>query len=143
MRRLFSPLLRTWNRFLPLRFLFVGAWNFAFGYCCFAGLYWWLAGMIPDLVILVTSSVLGITNSFITHRWVTYCSRGPVWREYFRFYMVYGAQIALNLFLFWLLVSSFGFSAYITQFIINVVLTLASYFGHKKFSFATEIQSKG
>lgn len=142
MRCLFSKLAWMWNRFLLLRFLFVGGWNFIFGYCCFAALYWGLDGKFPDFVILLASSVLGITNSFITHRWVTYCSRGPVWREYFRFYMVYGVQVVLNLSLFWLFVTVWSFNAYYCQFVLNTVLTIASYFGHQKFSFAAETKNK-
>lgn len=125
----------SWNRYPSLRFLIVGAWNFAFGYGVFAGLYWALRGVWPDWAIATLAAVLGITMSFLTHRFLTYRSRGCWWREYIRFYVVYGGQSVLSVFLIWLFVTRMGYNAYSVQFVISVALTAASYWAHKFYSF--------
>ena len=124
-----------WSNSQPLRFLIVGAWNFAFGYGAFAGLYWALNCRWPDWLISASAAILGITMSFITHRFFTYRSRGCWWREYLRFYVVYGGQSLLNVALIWLLVTKLGLNAYAVQLAISVALTLAAYWAHKLYSF--------
>ena len=124
-----------WNQYSSLRFLIVGVWNFVFGYGVFAGLYWVLQGISSDWIIAVIAAILGITMSFLTHRFITYRSHGCWWREYMRFYVVYGGQSLLNVFLIWLLVTQMGYNAYIIQFLISSALTVASYWAHKFYSF--------
>ena len=124
-----------WNDSQSLRFLIVGGWNFVFGYAVFAGLYWVLNGIWPDWLISSVAAVLGITMSFVTHRFITYRSSGCWWREYLRFYVVYGGQSLLNVLLIWLLVTQLKLNAYIVQLTISIVLTLATYWAHKYYSF--------
>lgn len=120
---------------MPLRFLAVGMWNFAFGYFFFAGLYWKFSGMWPDWAIVVIANVVGITNAFVSHRWITYRSRGVWWREYLRFYVVYGGQALMNVALIYVFVTCAGWNGYAVQFVILVVLTILSYWLHKVYSF--------
>lgn len=131
-----------WRSSRPFRFLVVGVWNFLFGYFCFAGFYWWLNGRLPDWLIVCIASVVGITNAFIFHRWVTYRSRGNVFAEYAKFYIVYGVQTLLNLALFALFVTRWGLNAYFCQLVIALALTFVSYWGHKSFSFRQRNASK-
>lgn len=132
-----------WARLMPLRFLVVGGWNFVFGYLAFAGCYWLMNGTLPDWTIVLISSVLGITNSFVFHRWLTYCSRGSWWREYLRFYVVYGGQVLLTMLLIHVFVTTLEFNAYVVSLIINVVLTVLSYWAHKAYSFKSrEVSGK-
>lgn len=126
---------KIWQASMPLRFLLVGGWNFIFGYLVFAGLYYFFSDCISEHIIVIISSILGITNSFIFHRWLTYQSKGVWWKEYFKFYVVYGGQIVLNLILVEIFVSHYKLNAYCVQFLILVFLTLLSYWGHKYFSF--------
>ena len=132
---LMGNVVSLWNQCASLRFLIVGAWNFVFGYGVFAGLYWALQGIWPAWAIATLAAILGITMSFLTHRFITYRSKGCWWREYARFYVVYGGQSLLNIFLIWLLVTRMGYNAYLMQFLILVVLTIASYWAHKLYSF--------
>lgn len=124
---------------MALRFLVVGGWNFLFGYGSFAGLYWLQNGRWPDWLISAVATVLGITMSFVTHRYVTYRSAGCWWREYLRFYVVYGVQSAVNLGLIVLLVTHLGFNAYVVQLLITVALTATSFWAHKLYSFKSNI----
>ena len=127
--------LTKWSESQPLRFLIVGAWNFVFGYFAFAGLYWAMNGRWPDWLISTIASILGITMSYLTHRFITYRSHGCWWREYLRFYVVYGGQSILNVFLIWILVTQLELNAYLVQLSISVALTVVSYWAHKYYSF--------
>lgn len=124
-----------WNASAPLRFLVVGGWNFVFGYAAFAVPYRVLAGRWPDWLIAALAAVAGITMSFVTHRFITYRSRGVWWREYLRFYVVYGGQSLLDIALIWLFVTRLGKNAYVVQLVITLALTVGSYWAHKFFSF--------
>ena len=128
-------LIQLWNDSAPLRFLIMGGWNFVFGYGAFAGLYWLFNGIWPDWLIATVAAILGITMSYLTHRFITYRSHGCWWKEYFRFYVVYGGQTLLNIFLIWLLVTRLRYNAYFVQLIITLALTIASYWAHKLYSF--------
>lgn len=130
-----SLLTLAWQRFIGLRFLMVGGFNFVASYLIFAGLYAVLHRALHDQAILVVSFVAGITLSFVTHRWLTYRSHGVWWAEYLRFYVVYGGQLVLNMILFWVAVDLLAWDAYLSQFGISVLLTVASFWGHRLFSF--------
>ncbi len=127
--------MRVWRESAPARFLVVGGFNFAFGYGAFALFYWLLAGRWPDWLICTAATVLGITESFLTHRFVTYRSHGCWWREYLRFYVVYGAQFFLNLAIIACFVTHLKYNAYLVQFVTLVALTVLSYWAHKLYSF--------
>ena len=124
-----------WDASAPLRFLVVGGWNFAFGYAAFAVPYWVLAGRWPDWLIATLAAVAGISMSFVTHRYITYRSHGVWWREYLKFYIVYGGQSLVNIALIWLFVTRLGKNAYLVQLAITLALTIGSYWAHKLFSF--------
>ena len=130
-----KKLISFWATVTPMRFLIVGGWNFVFGYGVFVGLYWLMNESWPDWLITSTAAILGITMSFLSHRCITYRSHGSWWREYLRFYAVYGGQTLLNIFLIWLFVTRLEYNAYFVQLIITLVLTIASYWAHKLYSF--------
>lgn len=129
-----SLIARFWAR-EPVRFLVVGGWNFVFGLAAFSVPYHFLCGCWPDWLIAVLAAVLGITMSFLTHRYLTFRSRGCWWREYLRFYVVYGTQSLLTIALIWLFVTRLGMNGHIVNFVICLVLTVVSYFAHKFYSF--------
>jgi len=120
---------------MPTRFLIVGGFNFIFGYGIFA-LFWFLFGQAwPDWLIVLVTTVIGITESFLTHRFITYRSHGCWWREYFRFYVVYGFQTLANMASLRIFVTTLGLNAYVVQFVTLVLLTVATYWVHKIYSF--------
>lgn len=128
-------IIQFWRASIPLRFLLVGGVNFVFGYLVFAVLYWSFSGHWPDAVIVTVATVIGITESYLAHRFLTYRARGTWWREYLRFYVVYGAQYVVNLVAIWIFVTRLSLNAYVVQFVISVLLTVVSYWAHKNYSF--------
>ena len=47
----------TWRKSMPLRFVFVGAWNFFFGYVVFVGMFYFFKDVMPEYLILMISSI--------------------------------------------------------------------------------------
>lgn len=127
-----------WHGKMPVRFLVTGIWNFVFGYFVFAGLFWAFYSTWPAWLIVVVANVIGITNAFVSHRQITYRSTGVWWREYLRFYVVYGIQLLLNVALIYAFVTRLGWNGYAVQFVVSIVLTLLSYWLHNCYSFRKE-----
>jgi len=127
--------LRSLWQHAPLRFLLVGGFNFLFGYGLFAAFWFAFSKTWPDWIIVLVTTVIGITESFLTHRYVTYRATGSFWRQYLRFYVVYGVQTFVNLGVIRLFVTIGGWNAYGVQFVTLVLLTVATYWAHKLYSF--------
>lgn len=132
-----NELLRLWNRFCALRFVLVGVWNTAFSYLVFAVLYHFFGGGWGDVLVQGVSAVIGITNAYICHRILTYRSQGVWWKEYLRFYVVYGTQTALQAGCFFVFATWLGMSGYVVQLVLVLIFTVLSYWAHKCYSFKT------
>ena len=120
---------------MPIRFILVGGVNFAFGYGVFVFSWFVLGNKWPDWLIVLVATVLGITEAFLAHRFVTYRSKGCWWREYLRFYLVYGVQTLANMLVIRVFVTLWGWNAYGVQLVTLVVMTFATYWLHKIYSF--------
>lgn len=129
-------LTNVWNKFCALRFAVVGTWNTVFSYLVFACLYRFWGGGWKDIAVQFISAIIGITNAYVLHRFLTYRSHGVWWREYLRFYAVYGAQVVLTALSFFVFATWLGFNGYVVQLILTILFTVASYWAHRRFSFA-------
>lgn len=130
-----NAVLRLWNSFCALRFALVGVWNTAFSYFVFASLYHFFGGGWGDVLVQGVSAVAGITNAYICHRLLTYRSKGVWWKEYLRFYVVYGAQVLLQAGCFFVFATWLGLNGYAVQLVFTLVFTVLSYWAHKYYSF--------
>ena len=127
---------RSLWRHTTARFLVVGVWNSVFSFLCYAGLFYFSSGRYRYLWVLVPATILGVTNAFVCHRWITFRSKGSIVREYLRFYVVYGIQIGLNFALLPMAVELGHIPPMLAQITIVVLTTLLTYWGHARFSFA-------
>ena len=120
-----------------INYLLVGSWNTLFGYLAFAALYFLFRSYVHYMILFVISSVLSITNAYLAYKLFVFKTKGHYWREYSRFYVVYGGALALNLALLPLVVVTFRLSPVIAQAGLAFITVICSYFGHKNFSFKT------
>lgn len=121
-----------------IRFLGVGFWNLLFSAACFAILLKVVFRGSHYMMVLVLSTILGVTNSFICHRWITFRSKAPILRAYFRFYVVYGLQIGLTFVLMPVCVELLKVDPVLSQVSLAVLTTVLTYIGHQKYSFRVE-----
>jgi len=118
-----------------LRFLVVGGWNTGSSYLVFAGLYYFFSPLVHYLVILAAATIVNITNAFLCYKFFVFRTRGNFLWEYLRFYTVYAVPIGVGLVLLTFAIEVLKMNAYLAQGIITVLMAVASYLGHKHFSF--------
>jgi putative flippase GtrA len=118
-----------------LLYLCIGAWNTLLGYGVFVVLYYFLHGTASDTVIIVTSYVVSIANAYLGYRYVVFRSHGRVLYELPRFSIVYVATMLVNLIFFPIALETLPVSAYLVQAVFTVGVVVASYVGHRYFSF--------
>jgi putative flippase GtrA len=120
-----------------IRFVAVGGFNTALGYVLFAGLYLLSGAQIGYLACLFIQYGLSVPLAFFLHRRVTFRVRGNdhLVTDFARFCGVYVIALGFNTATLPLLVVSTHLSPLIAQGVVVLVSTVATYFGHKLFSF--------
>jgi putative flippase GtrA len=127
------------------RYLVVGLWNTAFGYGSYAGLTALLTPHVPHAYILasVIANAVTITLAFLAYKWFVFRTRGNYLREWIRCMAVYGGSALIGILLLPLMVfglrhfTRFNASApYIAGAMLLGLIAVASFLGHRNFSFA-------
>lgn len=122
-----------------LRFLAIGVWNTAFS----AGVLWLLDRYIPydahspvqQEAILILNWVIAVTQNFITFKFLVFRSKGNWLREYARMYVTYAATFVVQSVLILALQAWLGWGLFWSSIPTLLFVTIASYFGHKYFTF--------
>lgn len=138
----------------PLKFLLVGGWNTAFSYALFAVMLWALGPLLQPLaassnsvlrwtgeqwylVIQWASWVLAVPQSTATFKLLVFHSKGHWGAEIARSYFVYLPLQGLSSLSLWFFVSVVGLHPLVGQLLTVAIAAVASYFGHKYFTFKT------
>jgi putative flippase GtrA len=116
-------------------YLIVGAWNTLFGYGVFVILYHVAGDQVSYAVIIVVSYVFAIFNAYLGYRYVAFRSHGAVIREFPRFSAVYLLTMVVNLVFFPIALRVLPISGYAVQALFTAGVVIASYLGHRYFSF--------
>ena len=118
-----------------LLYLVVGAWNTVFGYGVWAVMQYLLGDTLNYLVIVVLSWPIAVLNAYVGYRYIVFRSRGPVLKELPRFSVVYLAALLANLVLLPVALRLLPFSIYLVEALFMGAVVVASYLGHKYYSF--------
>ena len=123
------------------RYLIIGGWNTLFGLGVYTLLYETLHEHVNYLLLTVPANILAISNAFLCYKVFVFKTKGDWWREYWRCYLVYGGGALLGMGLMFILVSGCGIYPILAQFITVGITIVASYLGHKNFSFSRKKSS--
>lgn len=134
-RGLGPPVRFYFRRREQLLYLVVGGWNTVFGYGIWAVLQFLLGGSLHYLVVVLIAWPIAVVNAYFGYRYLVFHSRGSILRELPRFSLVYLATLAVNLALLPIALDVLPFNIYVIQALFTVVVVVASYLGHKYFSF--------
>lgn len=118
-----------------LRYLVVGSANFIFGFAVFVGLLLLLDGTLDYRIVFVMAWMINVTEAFITTRLFVFKATGHVIRDYLRFCLVQATSAVLNLVALTIAVDGFGLGVILAQAIVLPVVVLATFLGHRWFSF--------
>ena len=123
------------GRVLFSRYLVTGIWNTVFGYGAFVLLLAVLSSRVHYLVVAALSNVLSISNAYVVHKLLVFRTKGNYLREYFRYYVIYGTTALGGMALLAGLASGLGVNVYLAQAGVLGLQALASFAGHRRFSF--------
>lgn len=118
-----------------LRYLVVGGWNTLFGIGLFALMFWALQRWLHYQVIVAVAWALSVINAFACYKFFVFRTRGHVWRELARCYVVYTAALAAQMAGMWVLVEGGGLHPVVANILVTFIVVVISYLGHKLFSF--------
>ena len=127
-----------------LRYLLVGGFNTCFGYGLFVAFNYLFRslGVYGSEIASLLSNVIAITAAFLGYKWFVFHTRGNYLREWLRCKSVYGGSMLFSLVMLppltLLLRHWFAraqMASNLAAAILIVVTVIASYFGHKHFSF--------
>jgi putative flippase GtrA len=118
-----------------IRFLLVGGYNTLFSFLLFCLLQTLLSGIFHYIVILLFCHLISVFNSFVSLKYFVFRSPKNFLNEYLKVNIVYAVYFVLNALLLYSLKDLFGINIYIAQLLCIIILTVASYFSHKYFSF--------
>lgn len=136
-----GPVVRFYfRRREQILYLAVGGWNTVFGYGVWAVLQSLLGGYVHYLVVVLLSWPLAVLNAYLGYRLVVFQSRGPWLTELPRFSLVYLATLIANLAVLPLALRILPLNIYVIQALFTAVVVVASYLGHKYFSFRRDRQ---
>ena len=118
-----------------VRFLVVGGLNTLFGYALFVVLEATVGDTLHYLGVLTVATVIAVLVAYCGHRWLTFQVRGQWLLDLARFSSVYVGVFALNAVALPLLVEVGGIAPILAQGVFVVVTVVASYVGHRNWSF--------
>jgi putative flippase GtrA len=127
-----------------VRYLLVGGFNTCFGYGLFV-LFNYLfrrIGLYGSEIASLLANVIAITVAFLGYKWFVFRTHGNYLREWLRCLSVYGSSMLFSLVMLppltLLLRRRFGpsqMASDVAAAILIAITVVASYFGHKHFSF--------
>lgn len=118
-----------------VRFLAVGGFNTIVGLSVFSLIQLVSDGQLHEIVVLILSHIISSTSAFYLHRKVVFRVDDPSIADFLRFQSVYIVPLGFNAVALPVLVRVMGANVYLAQILITAVNVIASYFGHKYFSF--------
>jgi putative flippase GtrA len=118
-----------------IKFLVVGGFNTVFGFAVFSILQLALGAQITYFGSLYGAHIVSSTVAFILYRTYVFPVSGPWLRDYYRFQLIYVVPLLVNTFLLPFFVHLVHLDVFVAQAVTTVLLAVASFFGHKYFSF--------
>jgi putative flippase GtrA len=128
---------------IKIRFILVGIWNTIFGYLVFIGFDYLFNQIfspryVAYMLAAVISNVIAVTHAYFFHKHFTFKSRvrgRAAVSEYLRFYTTYLFTSIIGLILLPLCVELFRLDPKVASAAITLLMTVASYLSHNRFSF--------
>lgn len=117
-----------------IRFLFAGGFNYAFSYFLFV-LCTLIFGENLYQLNLVLSWFFSSFVSFSTQRYLVFCSKGPIVKEYIKCFITWMVSYVINAVLLEICVKYIHLNVFLSQFLSAGTAAVASYFLFKFFAF--------
>ncbi len=127
-------------------YLIIGIWNTVFGTAVYFGCVWLFnpVGRFGYMIGAVLSSIIGVTQSFLSYKWFVFKTKGNYLSEYIKCWTVYGTATLINTALLPVIVEITRcvlsqeyktYAPYIGGVLLTGITVLISFAGHSKFTF--------
>lgn len=127
-------------------YLIIGIWNTVFGTGAYFGCVRLFnsVGRFGYMIGAVLSSIIGVTQSFLSYKWFAFKTKGNYLSEYIKCWTVYGTATLINTALLPVIVEITRcvlsqeyktYAPYIGGVLLTGVTVLISFVGHSKFTF--------
>jgi len=133
----------TEDQWRVIRYIAVGGWNTVFGMGVYAALYWLYGEKVHYLLLAVPSNIMAITNAYVCYKLFVFKTEGcnVLW-EYLRCYLVYGGGALAGAGLMYACTEILSINPAVSNVAATALVTMASYVGHKYFSFRKTTKPK-
>jgi putative flippase GtrA len=116
-------------------FLLVGGFNTVLGTAWFALFYLLWGHTIPYPVVLIIAWAVQLPIAFTLHRKLVFKVSGNLLPDFSRYTLVNLVPLLANMLLLPLVVETTPLQPIVAQILVTIVITVATYTGHKFFSF--------
>jgi putative flippase GtrA len=130
-----------WNN-QKIRYLIIGGYNTAFGYGCFALLWWIFDTKLHYIILLTISHILSVINAYLGYRLLVFKTKGKWLKEFIKFNLVYLGSFAINLLALPILIENFKLHPLFAQALIIGTTVITSYVLHNKVTFKKQPELK-
>lgn len=118
-----------------LRFVIFGVANTFLGWLVFIIFQFILAGRYSYIYSLIAAYVIGTFTSFLLQKYFVFRANNKTKWEFLRFSIVYIPQLIVNILLLPNIASILNINLIIAQTVFVIIASVASYLGHKFFTF--------
>ena len=116
----------------PSRFIFVGIINTIVGYSFYC---FFLRAGLPYYISYIGATIIGVINSYVLNKYITFRQPQKSYLEVVRFVLVYLISIMLSYVILYVGIEIFNYNDYLVG-AVNVLLNaMISWVGHKYYSF--------
>ena len=119
-----------------LRFMIAGGWNTLFGYLAFVFVFSLFSRWLGLHWSIVVAYLIALPQSFLVQRYFVFRASRRAWKkQFYRFSIANTVAFLLNIILVPVVISKSGLIPVVAQALFTLVLAVAMYLAHKKFSF--------
>lgn len=131
-----SAQINGWLQKKQILFVLVGALNTFIGLATYPILYYWFSDpYLGYMGVLVLSQLICITFSFVTNKYLVFKTKGGIKKEYVKFFLFHGINMALNFICLPIMVSVWRLNPMIAQTLFSILVIVTSYFWHNYITF--------
>jgi len=121
------------------RYLITGGYNTVFGYLLFVLIFYYFSSTVSHYFLLGICHLLGTIHNFFSYSTFVFKPKTNVFKNYFKFNLVYLFIFLLNLVMFTLLTKVMNWNLYFSQALIVALIAVVGYILNKNYSFSNKL----
>lgn len=117
------------------RYIVAAVFNTMLGYLLSVFTYFIFRDYFSTLVVILLANFFTISTSFLVYKLFVFNTKGNWIKEYFKCYVVYGANTIFGIGILWALVDLYDIKYWISQAIAIIIMGIFTFLTHSNFTF--------